>query len=63
MLADMQPGAVAPYGRQYWLAYDKTYIHIVRCRNDNECSESLTERIRLFVRDQDRVREFQQSSL
>ena len=47
-----------------WIVnFDKTYIHIVRCRNNNECSESLTERIRLFLRDQDRIREFQQSSL
>jgi dolichyl-phosphate-mannose--protein O-mannosyl transferase len=47
-----------------WLVnFDKTYIHIVRCKNNNECSESLTERIRLFIRDQDRIREFQQSSL
>jgi 4-amino-4-deoxy-L-arabinose transferase-like glycosyltransferase len=47
-----------------WIVnFDKTYIHIVRCKNNNECSESLTERIRLFLRDQDRIREFQQSSL
>ncbi|HEV3227510.1 MAG TPA: phospholipid carrier-dependent glycosyltransferase [Acidimicrobiales bacterium] len=47
-----------------WIVnFDKTYIHIVRCRNNNECSESLTERIRLFLRDQDRIRQFQQSSL
>jgi dolichyl-phosphate-mannose-protein mannosyltransferase len=47
-----------------WIVnFDKTYIHIVRCKNNNECSESITERIRLFLRDQDRVREFQQSSL
>ena len=47
-----------------WIVnFDKTYIHLVRCRNNNECSESLTERVRLFIRDQDRIREFQQGSL
>jgi dolichyl-phosphate-mannose--protein O-mannosyl transferase len=47
-----------------WIVnFDKTYIHIVRCKNNQECSTALTERVRLFFRDQDRVREFQQESL
>ena len=47
-----------------WIVnFDKTYIHIVRCKNNGECSEDLLTRIRLFIRDQDRIRDFQQSSL
>jgi dolichyl-phosphate-mannose--protein O-mannosyl transferase len=47
-----------------WIVnFDKTYIHIVRCKNNHECSDSLSERLRLFYRDQDRIREFQQTSL
>jgi len=42
---------------------DKTYIHITDCKNHNDCSLSLTNRIRQFIEDQNRIREFQQASL
>jgi dolichyl-phosphate-mannose--protein O-mannosyl transferase len=42
---------------------DKTYIHLVDCKNHNDCSLSLGNRVRQFIEDQNRIREFQQASL
>jgi dolichyl-phosphate-mannose-protein mannosyltransferase len=42
---------------------DKTYIHITDCNNNKDCSLSLSNRIRQFIEDQNRIREFQQTSL
>ena len=44
---------------------DKTYIHLVDCtpKNGNDCSLSLSNRIRQFIEDQNRIRRFQQNSL
>jgi 4-amino-4-deoxy-L-arabinose transferase-like glycosyltransferase len=44
---------------------DKTYIHLADCtpKNHNDCSLSLSNRIRQFIEDQNRVRKFQQASL
>jgi dolichyl-phosphate-mannose-protein mannosyltransferase len=42
---------------------DKTYIHITDCKLHNDCSLSITNRIRQFFEDQNRIRDFQQTSL
>lgn len=63
MLTVLPLGVYLAIYTPWFVNFDKTYIHIVRCRNNNECSESLTERIRLFWMDQNRVRDFQQESL
>jgi len=42
---------------------EKTYIHITDCKNNQDCSLSITNRVRQFVEDQNRIREFQQESL
>ncbi|MEY2404957.1 MAG: dolichyl-phosphate-mannose-protein mannosyltransferase [Acidimicrobiaceae bacterium] len=42
---------------------DKTYIHLTDCKNHDDCSLSLSNRIRQFIEDQNRIREFQQTSL
>jgi dolichyl-phosphate-mannose--protein O-mannosyl transferase len=54
----------------YCLAYvpwiinaDKTYIHIIDCRDHNDCDLSIENRIRQLIEDQNRIRVFQQESL
>jgi dolichyl-phosphate-mannose--protein O-mannosyl transferase len=42
---------------------DKTFIHITDCKNNNDCSLSIANRIRQFIEDQNRIRLFQQESL
>jgi dolichyl-phosphate-mannose-protein mannosyltransferase len=44
---------------------DKTWVHLTDCtpRNGNDCSLSLSNRIRQFIEDQNRIRTFQQNSL
>jgi dolichyl-phosphate-mannose--protein O-mannosyl transferase len=47
-----------------WIVnFDKTYIHLTECTRNQDCGDALTDRIRLFYKDQQRVREFQQNSL
>jgi dolichyl-phosphate-mannose--protein O-mannosyl transferase len=46
-----------------WVVHaDRTYQHLVDCRNDNDCSLSLQNRLRQLIEDQNRVLQFQLSS-
>jgi 4-amino-4-deoxy-L-arabinose transferase-like glycosyltransferase len=57
------PAAVYALAYVPWIVNaDKTYQHIADCRNDNDCSLALTNRIRQLVEDQNRILEFQRSS-
>jgi len=42
---------------------DKTFIHIEDCKNHNDCSLSIVNRYRQFIEDQNRIWEFQKTSL
>ncbi len=69
MLATVLAFTVLPIG-VYLVAYtpwivnaDKTYIHIVDCKNNSDCSLSIANRYRQFIEDQNRIWEFQKDSL
>lgn len=47
----------------WFVNFDKTYIHLTECRRNDDCGTGITDRIRLWYKDQQRVREFQQNSL
>jgi dolichyl-phosphate-mannose--protein O-mannosyl transferase len=57
---------VGVYAAAYvpWIVnFDKTYIHITECRKNQDCGTGVLDRLRLLYKDQQRVREFQQTSL
>ena len=57
------PAAVYALAYVPWIVNaDKTYQHIIDCRTHNDCSLSLTNRIRQLIEDQNRILEFQRSS-
>jgi dolichyl-phosphate-mannose--protein O-mannosyl transferase len=63
LLFTVAPAAIYATAYVPWiLNADKTYQHLADCRRTNDCSLSLTNRIRQLIEDQNRVLEFQRSS-